>query len=225
VNTGVPGFFGKVTSHGDFVTRRLPPELVAAWDGWLQQCIQTSKEQLGGLWLNHYLTSPIWRFAAAPGVLGVDGWAGVMMPSVDRVGRHFPLMLGAPLAVGCSLLACVSQGRDWYDALEDLARDSLGERFALDAFDRALAALVLAGDGGGAAATSGPWRLPMGERDAVPEGIADLLLQGHSIWWSEGSPSVAPSLLVMRGLPAPQSFAAMLDGSWQECGWNVVPGR
>lgn len=45
--------------------------------------------------MNHYLTSPVWRFAIAPGVLGPEGLGGVMMPSVDRVGRYFPLIIGA----------------------------------------------------------------------------------------------------------------------------------
>lgn len=65
------------------------------------------------------------------------------------------------------------------------------------------------------------WRLPMGERDQVPDGIADVLLQGHSLWWSEGSPSVAPSMLVCRGMPQAESFAAMLDGRWRERGWGT----
>lgn len=123
-----PGFFGKLVSHGDFVTRRLPPGLVEAWDGWLQQCIHASRQQLGDGWLEHYLTSPVWRFAIGKGVLGEQAWAGVMMPSVDRVGRYFPLMIAAP----------GSAGTGWYDALEDLARSALDTAFVLEEFDLAL---------------------------------------------------------------------------------------
>lgn len=228
MNAGAPGFFGKVTSHGDFVTRRLPPELVEAWDGWLQQCIHTSKQQLGGEWLAHYLTSPIWRFAAAAGVLGEQAWAGVMMPSVDRVGRHFPLMVAAPARAGTPLLDWVSKGRLWFDDLEDLARDSLGSDFVLEQFDQALAARVARvateEDQQACGEPSAGWRMPMAEPDQVPDGVAQLLLQGHSLWWSEGSPSVAPSLLVCRGMPAPEAFAAMLDGGWQPRGWDLPRG-
>lgn len=31
-----PGFFGKVRTQGDFVSRRLPPEFVQPWDICLQ---------------------------------------------------------------------------------------------------------------------------------------------------------------------------------------------
>ena len=121
------GYFGKVSTLGDFVTRGLPDGLVAAWDAWLQQCIQASREQLGDQWLNHYLTSPVWRFAIAPGVLGPEGLGGVMMPSVDRVGRYFPLMIAA---VGAPpLLDWFHKHAAWYDAIEDLARASLDAAF------------------------------------------------------------------------------------------------
>ena len=204
-----PGFFGKVTTHGDFVTRGLAPEMVQAWDGWLQQCIHVSRQQLGADWLARYLTSPVWRFAAAPGVLGEQGWTGVMMPSVDRVGRHFPLMLGAPFARGTAMTALVAQDMAWFDALEDLARASLEPAFILEQLEPALAALAF---------TAGPgpadWRLPIAERNELPSGLTDLLLQGHSLWWTEGAPGVEPSMLACRAMPAPDAYSAMLDGRW-----------
>lgn len=216
-----PGYFGKVTSHGDFVTRRLPAEMVAAWDQWLQQCMVASRGQLGSDWLAHYLTSPIWRFAIAEGILGEQAWAGVMMPSVDRVGRHYPLMLAAPAAPGMPLTDWVSKGRGWHDALEDLARSSLAADFALDAFDHALAAQPVAPSGLSPAQPVTGWRLPMPDADRAPDALMQVLAQaqGCSLWWSEGSPSVEPSMLVCQGLPAPSGFAAMLAGGWQAHGW------
>jgi type VI secretion system protein ImpM len=187
----VTGYFGKVSTHGDFVSRRLPPGLVAAWDEWLQQCIQASREQLGEQWLNHYLTSPVWRFAISPGVLGPDGLAGVMMPSVDRVGRYFPLMMAATGAP--PLLEWVQRHGAWFDALDALARESLAAAFTLARFDTALEpALALA-----------PGAV------SAPAGAA---LYAHSLWWSEGAPGVEASPLVYQGMPSPQAFAAML--SW-----------
>lgn len=218
--TGAPGFFGKVTSHGDFVSRRLPPDVVDAWDGWLQRCIHSSKQQLGADWMGHYLTSPIWRFAAAAGVLGEQSWAGVMMPSVDRVGRHFPLMIAAPGQPGMALTDYVSEGMAWFDALEDLARETLEQDFALERFDQALAAMPVQSARAAVVDSAAGWRLPIADRNEVPQGLAPLLLQGHSLWWSEGSPNVEPSMLICRGMPAPDMFAAMLDGRWQGHGWG-----
>jgi type VI secretion system protein ImpM len=44
------------------------------------------------------------------------------------------------------------------------------------------------------------------------------------LWWTEGSENVEPSLLFSKGLPQPESFAALLDGAWTEHQWQSVPG-
>jgi type VI secretion system protein ImpM len=203
----VTGYFGKVSTLGDFVSRGLPDGLVAAWDAWLQQCIHASRQQLGGQWLNHYLTSPVWRFAISPGILSPEGLGGVMMPSVDRVGRYFPLMIAA---VGAPpLLDWFHKHADWYDVIEDVARASLDSAFRLERFD-ALPPLALA-----AAPQAGPvngtWRFALDAR-AGERAVASVM-QGHSLWWTEGSPGVAPSMLVCAGMPQAQGFATMLDGT------------
>jgi len=189
----VTGYFGKVRTHGDFVSRRLPSGLVAAWDEWLQQCIQASREQLGQQWLNHYLTSPVWRFAVSPGILGADGLGGVMMPSVDRVGRYFPLMIAATGAP--PLLDWVQRYGPWFDALDELARESLAPGFTLERFDTA--------------------------PEPALEPASGAALYAHSLWWGEGSPDIEASPLVCQGMPPPQGFAAMLDGSWAASGWRL----
>jgi type VI secretion system protein ImpM len=211
----VTGFYGKVSTHGDFVNRRLPPAIIGQWDDWLQRCLQASRQQLGNQWLTHYLSSPLWRFALAPGVLGEEGWGGVMMPSVDRVGRHFPLLLAA--AGAPPLLDWYHLHADWYDALDALARSSLDPAFTLAAFEAAPLPLLMT-----AARPEAQQCLPLA--DDMHAAVASAALQGHSLWWSEGSPSVQPSMLVCRGLPAPESFTAMLDGRWSVAGWGAAPG-
>ena len=49
-----------------------------------------SRAALGDRWLDVYLTSPAWRFASAAGACGPAPVIGLMVPSVDRVGRYFP---------------------------------------------------------------------------------------------------------------------------------------
>ncbi|MCG8100523.1 MAG: type VI secretion system-associated protein TagF, partial [Candidatus Thiodiazotropha taylori] len=92
-NEDFPGLYGKIPSLGDFVTRRLPRGFIAPWETWMQEAIANSREQLGDFWLDNYLTSPMWRFALSPGICGEQGWAGILMPSVDRVGRYYPFTL------------------------------------------------------------------------------------------------------------------------------------
>jgi type VI secretion system protein ImpM len=203
----VTGYFGKVSTLGDFVSRGLPDGLVAAWDAWLQQCIQASRAQLGEQWLQHYLTSPVWRFAIAPGVLGPEGLGGVMMPSVDRVGRYFPLMIGA---VGAPpLLDWFHKHAAWYDAIEDLARASLDAGFRLAQFDDIPAPAL--SDAAQAAPAGGTWRFALDE--GVGERVAAVALQGHSLWWTDGAPGVAPSMLMCTGFPNPQDYATMLNSN------------
>ncbi|MFL6674178.1 MAG: type VI secretion system-associated protein TagF [Massilia sp.] len=211
-----PGFYGKLSSHGDFLARRLPPAFVALWDGWLQACMQGSREQLGAAWLDAYLTGPVWRFALAPGVCDSQAWAGVLMPSVDRVGRHFPLALAGAAAAGLPLAQWLGEGAAWFDQLEDLALSTLEASFDFERFDAALAALdgLPAPPLQGAAGALG-WYLALGgigEAGNAAGAVASAALFGQSVWWTDGSDKVAPCVRLCRGLPSPPVFAAMLAG-------------
>ena len=88
------GYFGKLPCAGDFLRAGLSADFVRAWDGWLQSVMTTAEEALGPeAWMPAYLSAPIWRFSVSPGLCGPRGAAGIMMPSLDRVGRRFPFMV------------------------------------------------------------------------------------------------------------------------------------
>lgn len=91
------GWFGKLPAAGDFLVRRLPQSFVHPWDDWLQQGIARGRERFGERWQELYLTFPIWRFLLPPNVLDAQAWYGTLLPSVDRVGRCFPLTICRPL--------------------------------------------------------------------------------------------------------------------------------
>jgi type VI secretion system protein ImpM len=99
----------------------------------------------------------------------------------------------------------------WYDAVEDLARESLDPGFTLERFDGAPEPAPAGAAGPAVAAMA--WRLPLGED--MTAAIANAALQGHSLWWTEGGPFVEASMLVCRGMPQAQGFAAMLDGQYK----------
>lgn len=217
------GFFGKVSSHGDFVSRRLPPSFLQPWDAWLQAGLRCSRERLGEQWLEVYLCSPIWRFALAPGVCGDTGWAGVMIPSVDRVGRYFPLTL-ATAGPDVPLRARLQHDGGWYAQLESLALSALHQGFSLQAFDEAVRALAAPGNWPQPRPPiNGPilpprW-LDLPDPQRVGEGMPPLhaqldaqALPRHSLFWTEGSPRLAPSIWVGEGLPDGPTFADMLGG-------------
>jgi type VI secretion system protein ImpM len=221
-----PGFFGKLPSHGDFVGRRLPPEVRAHLDTWLQGALLRSKADLGDLWLPTWLNTPLWRFVLAAGVCGKQAWTGVMMPSHDQVGRCFPLLLAVGVDETPSLLDCVLLHESWFVRLEELALSSLDNGFALEAFDAALIAL----DGVPGASCRHP-ATPVAPRCrpsvvGFPTGTAPAMaaepLEGRSAWWTNGSLQGTSSLAICSAMPLPTAFAALLDGRWAEHGWAVL---
>jgi type VI secretion system protein ImpM len=228
-----PGLFGKLPSHRDFVHRRLARAFLDPWDGWLQGAVRRSREQYGDDWLEVYLTSPLWRFALAPGVCGDLPWAGVLMPSVDGVGRYFPLTLACPLAAGCNPLAAMADADAWFVALEDLALSALEDGFDLESFDARLLALgtppvdaVAADLGGTGPGRHNAWRLGLDGPGQIPvlyPVLARRLLRelffAYSLWWTRGSERIAASLLVCQGLPPLDGFSALLAGDWEARGW------
>jgi type VI secretion system protein ImpM len=89
---GLPAWFGKLPGTGDFAYRRLDRYFQDAWDEWLQQGLIRLRNQNPD-WVTAYLNAPVWFFALGKGLIGMKPWVGVMMPSVDSVGRYFPLTI------------------------------------------------------------------------------------------------------------------------------------
>jgi type VI secretion system protein ImpM len=239
------GLYGKFPSHGDFLRRRVSDAFVGAWDGWLQACLEASRWALGERWLDVYLTSPAWRFACAAGTCGPAPVVGLMVPSVDRVGRYFPLTLVAELPCTASLVAVAGQTARLLDGAERLVIETLAaEEVDFETFDERVVELGRAlgsGDGGprlvlesGAAAlladgAQACWQIPLGASSHLAPAFEQILWQRLSalhdplvLWWTEGSSIVEPSCLVAKGLPHPDTFAAFLDGSWAARRWHAV---
>jgi type VI secretion system protein ImpM len=123
-----PGFHGKMPARGDFVQAGLPRGFTVAWEAWLNRALPHSREQLGEIWEDCWLEAPIWHFALAAGLCGPDAVLGVWMPSVDRVGRHYPLTLAVCGDGGGAafLEAACATGLD--ALMQDLPPDAVMER-------------------------------------------------------------------------------------------------
>jgi type VI secretion system protein ImpM len=119
--TGIVGFYGKLPSRGDFVRVGLPRDFTDPWDAWLQSVMAGSRSLMGEAWLPAYLEAPVWRFALPPGMCGTNAALGVMLPSVDRAGRYFPLTF-AMLQPRC---IDTKAGEAWLDTCEDAGRAAL----------------------------------------------------------------------------------------------------
>lgn len=194
---GSTGWFGKMPAHGDFVSRRLPAEWIAAWDDWLQQQLPRSRAMHGDdAWLALYLVAPVRRFWLAPGLLTPAAWLGVLMPSVDSVGRHFPLALATALPPARAQLADALAGEGWFAAADALARQALDPAFDVAALAQAAPTLP-------APAVAPPDKplAVLAQRLAVSG--------ARSAWWCEGAADVADFVLAPT-LPVDAAFDALL---------------
>lgn len=220
------GWYGKLPSLGDFASRRLDPDFIDAWDAWLAQGLVDWQTRAPNSWLELYLAGPSWRFVLMPGVLPSpcrdNAWTGVLMPSVDRVGRYFPLTLVQPLAQlpvdgaqTASLLA-------WLQQLDDLAVDALHDDWSIDQLENELQRL-------------GPWSPESPKQDLTPaalnspmlvlnpaEGVSALLgdmaglplhalLHGKVLWLACDAQS-RPVMRLSSGLPEGGYFSDLLIG-------------
>lgn len=226
-----PGLYGKLPARGDFVSRRLDAEFIDAWDAWLQRAISASREALGSGWLECFLSAPVWRFLVPAGMISKAGWTGLMVPSVDRVGRYFPFTVAAPIfADGIDVPASLARALPWLDRLEALALEALTPELDFEAFDRRLAGLAppadLAVPGlqsddtvplGGVVAQFQVW-------PQVPLEHAVLGLRGSgAVWLTRGGEAFPPCLAMCEGLIPGLQFCALLDGRWAEHSWSVMP--
>ena len=132
------GWYGKVPCTGDFIRSGLSAGFISSLDLWLQRLMTTGREVLEDRWLSAYMTAPIWRFSTAAGVLGHVPCAGVIMPSVDRVGRQFPLCLAVEFPnAPAQADPCVAYRslEPFFPALEDAALVMLDDGASLDLLD------------------------------------------------------------------------------------------
>ncbi len=208
-----PGWHGKLPSLGDFATRRLDADFVAAWDEWLSEGL--ARLRAGPDWPGAYLASPSWRFlllpAALPGALGRQAWAGVLMPSVDRVGRYYPLTIAQPLDTLPADAAGVEALWTWLLKLDEAAADALHDDWSIETLEAELARLPAPQAAAPIDATlpdarGGVTRLALG---GLPH-VGSLMMAQAAVAWRERSQGLAfwsaqadlgpPRLLASPGL-------------------------
>lgn len=214
------GYLGKAPARGDFIAHNVLPGTRDLLFEWCQSILAVSREQLGQDWLDTYLTSPIWHFSAGPGVILEEGVVGTMIPSVDRVGRHFPFIVLASYP-GAGLDAWLHA--EWASTMESKVLEVLEDSWDEQSWRQQLEAITQP------AAAASKLRWPRGDGNIVLPGSARetdwlrALLErdaGMALWWTQGSASVEPVTLLTDGLPKVGQFASMLAGHWERHGWK-----
>ena len=153
---------------------------------------------MGDAWLPAFLEAPVWRFTLPPGMCGAQAALGLMLPSVDRAGRYFPLTFAALGPHG--IAAGVRRG---------MARPVRSRR------------THRVGTGYGAGRYS---RCDEDTTD-LPD---DTTGNPDAVWWSEGSARVKPACMMLRCLPDAATYAAMLGAETEriepeEREWKSTP--
>ena len=209
------GAFGKLPALGDFLKMDLPASFVDPWDRWLQEGMLAARGALGDRWQDCYFSAPIWRFNLSPGLAGAAPMTGVMMSSVDRVGRQFPLTLASPQADGSAPILQHVLSATTFEALENVAldaledtmtRDALAERLGAITLDPVLPAITVTHAQGGLVAT-GP-----GNGALVPQLLAAMTgprFRKPSIWSADIDG--ATRLMICEGLPAGGQMIGLFD--------------
>jgi type VI secretion system protein ImpM len=232
-----PGLYGKVPARGDFVSRRLDADFIEGWDAWLQRVVRESREALGARWLECFLSAPVWRFVVPAGMFSKAAWVGLVLPSVDRVGRYFPLTIAAPIREdSIDVPSTLSKALPWLDAIDSVALEALAPELDLDGFDRRLAELPMPADVTVVLSCSDD-TVPLGISQArfqvwqfaeqAPDAAFHELLQdvglrtSSALWMTRGGETLPPCLAVCGGLISGGHFCAMLDGRWTEHSWTL----
>lgn len=201
------GLFGKLPAKRDFIEYSIDRAVMEKWDPWLQQAVATSRERLGQDWLDIYLQSPIWRFWLGPGICGKPV-IGALMPSVDGVGRYFPLSL-VWTGDGDIPPPELDEQTGWFAAAEEVLLGALAEGVRYESVQAALKSLppVQADSGAGDRSVAGQFR-------RLRAGTLEEFYKGASCWWvSAPDEDTAPArAMLRRGLPAPADYATMLAG-------------
>lgn len=223
-----PGWYGKLPTLGDFASRRLGPAFIEPWDAWLAEGLAGLRAHAADAWLDAYLASPTWRFVLQPGVLGqAHVVAGVLMPSVDRVGRYFPLTIATALPQAPASVDEIEGLLNGLHRLDDLAADALHDDWTLEQLEDELARLSwpvpldatpsLAAQGAAALDTLAAVQggqvshaiLPQASRGDLGRILAHHPAPHISLWLAEPAHGEA-RCLVSHGLPVGSGFAALL---------------
>jgi type VI secretion system protein ImpM len=223
------GLYGKLPAKRDFVAIGAPRDFLSAWEPWLQGGVAAARHGLGERWQPAFLTAPIWRFWLGAEVCG-RSVIGAFMPSLDGVGRYFPLTLFACADDKAAIPPPeLDDQKAWFNGAEHFLMSTLD---AHRGFDEVTAAL------GDLAApvqqfTEPPRPDMIADVDATVAvragngGFADLfrtiretdhakVYAAATFWWTIGGEGFAPVAFCRRRLPDPFLFAAMLTGEFAE---------
>jgi len=220
--------YGKLPTKRDFIALGASRDFLDTWEPWLQSGVSASQVTLGEQWQKVFLRAPIWRFWLGADLCGVST-VGAFMPSLDKVGRYFPLTIFACADQESTIPPPEIDAQDaWFKAAEDFLISTLDQETTFEAAVQHLGQLaaplqtqslnnsvadVFAE--GAATAVIQKGEEPFSElfgslRQADPEKI----YSATTCWWTVGGEDFSPMAFCVKRMPDPFLFAAMLTGQF-----------
>lgn len=202
------GAFGKIPSMGDFLRLDLPASFLGPWDDWLQRSIVSVRDKLGHGWDAAYMSARIWRFTLPAEAAGPTAVSGIMMPSVDRVGRQYPLTLACTHDTASTARVHFANCTV-FEALEDIALAALEDDFSRDSLSAALKGVTFIEPPPVASVNGTPYVTALPAAQII---AAEVITRRHgdSALWSaclDGD----HRLIAVPGLPTGAELTAMFD--------------
>ncbi len=219
------GLFGKLPGKRDFIALGAPTAFLSVYEPWLQGGLTASRLELGAGWQDAFLNAPIWRFWFGS-AYGGNTVAGAFMPSVDGIGRYFPLTVFAVAGPGAAIPPPETDPQDgWFAQAEDFLLHALEPEASFETVAQALGQLPAPNDELKAAPPPDMVRLSDGtivsalDPPTFPARLAALRVEDHtrsyahaSYLWTIGGDNFEPLALVGQTLPSPYLFSGLLTG-------------
>ena len=215
------GLFGKLGSKRDFIAVATPRKFLGVWEPWMQACLSASRHQLGDDWQSAFLSAPVWRFWLGAEICGASV-AGVIMPSLDAIGRYYPLTLHAIADDATSIALPDTDAQDvWYEEAEHFLLATLDPAADFGATTAALERLPIPALQPEATSLFSGSGNQMGSAlvgDGFAMSLAALRLANPGIyaagtfWWTAGGTNFPSMALSCRSLPDPYHYSILLTG-------------
>ena len=222
------GLFGKLPAKRDFVAANAPRRFLETWEPWLQSGVAMSRQAIGADWVESYNRAPIWRYWLGADFCG-EALIGAFMPSVDGVGRAFPLTIFFTEGEDALAPPEIDDNGPWCDDAEALLLSALDAGATLEAITEHLAALPQPKLRQRSESVPGFCELPDGGTlintgdSAVSAAFYAARRFAHrrvfaaqSFWWTIGGEGFPPCALAYVGLPPPARFSDFLTGAFVE---------
>jgi len=217
--------FGKVASKRDFVAARAQRQFLDVWEPWIQGGMSASHQGLGKQWQAAFLKAPIWRFWLGEELCGTTVM-GAFMPSLDGVGRYFPLTVFACADEGAAIPPPeLNMQDDWFVATENFLLSTLDQGTTYEAITAELDQLTAPLAEPPGASPPDLILAPQGMVGRVPpersfsQIFAAMRTAHHAkfygsstFWWTIGGEGFRPIALGGRRMPDPFLFTEMLTG-------------